>query len=66
MEHCQGGYGLRALVVPPPLLTTSTAPYSGSPALLVGDSYLAFFHSSGRITHKSVITYVMGAYLFQR
>jgi hypothetical protein len=39
---------------------------SGTPALLVGDSYLAFFHSSGRITHKSVITYVMGAYLFQR
>jgi hypothetical protein len=38
----------------------------GTPALLVGDSYLAFFHSSGRITHKSVITYVMGAYLFQR
>jgi uncharacterized PurR-regulated membrane protein YhhQ (DUF165 family) len=38
----------------------------GTPALLVGDSYLAFFHSSGRITHKSVITYVMGAYMFQR
>ena len=40
--------------------------YRGSPALLVGDSYLAFFHSSGRITHWDVITYVMGAYMFQR
>jgi len=38
----------------------------GTPALLVGDSYLAFFHSSGRLSHKHVITYVMGAYMFER
>ena len=38
----------------------------GTPALLVGDSYLSFFHSSGRLSHKHVITYVMGAYLFSR
>lgn len=38
----------------------------GTPALLVGDKYLAFFHSSGRLSHKHVITYVMGAYMFER
>jgi len=38
----------------------------GSPALLIGDHYLSFFHSSGRLTHKKIITYVMGAYLFDK
>jgi hypothetical protein len=38
----------------------------GTPALLVGDKYLSFFHSSGRLWHRHVITYVMGAYLFDR
>lgn len=39
----------------------------GSPALLIDDHrYLAFFHSSGRISHKHIITYVMGAYMFDR
>jgi hypothetical protein len=38
----------------------------GSPAQLVGDKYLSFFHSSGRLAHRKVITYVMGAYLFER
>lgn len=39
----------------------------GTPALLINDyQYLAFFHSSGRLTHKHIISYVMGAYLFDR
>ena len=38
----------------------------GSPSLMIGDSYLSFFHSSGRLTHKRIITYVMGAYMFDR
>lgn len=38
----------------------------GTPALLVGDRYLSFFHSSGRLSHKHIITYVMGAYTFER
>ena len=39
----------------------------GTPALLIDqDHYLSFFHSSGRLMHKNIITYVMGAYLFSR
>jgi len=38
----------------------------GSPALLMGDSYLSFFHSSGHLNHKHIGTYVMGAYIFDR
>lgn len=38
----------------------------GSPALLIGDCYLTFFHSSGHFNHKHIGTYVMGAYLFER
>ncbi len=39
----------------------------GTPAVLINDhSYLTFFHSSSHIAHKDVVTYVMGAYLFER
>jgi hypothetical protein len=39
----------------------------GTPALLIDkEHYLSFFHSSGRLMHKNIITYVMGAYLFSR
>mmetsp|Transcript_30287 Transcript_30287/g.41672 ORF Transcript_30287/g.41672 Transcript_30287/m.41672 type:complete len:382 (+) Transcript_30287:32-1177(+) len=38
----------------------------GSPALLMGDFYLSFFHSSGHLSHKHIGTYVMGAYTFER
>lgn len=37
----------------------------GTPALKFGDKYLAFFHSSGKLSHPSVLTYVMGAYMFE-
>ena len=37
----------------------------GSPAQLVGNKYLAFFHSSGRFQSKYIISYYMGAYLFE-
>jgi predicted GH43/DUF377 family glycosyl hydrolase len=37
----------------------------GSPAQLVGEKYLAFFHSSAKhLTVKMVTSYFMGAYLF--
>lgn len=39
----------------------------GSRAIVLNDDhFLAFFHSSGTMTGKKIITYVMGAYLFQR
>lgn len=38
----------------------------GSPALRINnDSYLTFFHSSGRFNWKYIVTYYMGAYLFE-
>eukprot|EP01035_Chromulina_nebulosa_P064543 gene64543-88297_t len=37
----------------------------GTPALRVDSNhYLSFFHSSGRLSKKAPLTYVMGAYLF--
>jgi hypothetical protein len=38
----------------------------GTEAKLVGDEYLAFFHSQGTIHSRSSITYWMGAYTFTR
>jgi hypothetical protein len=38
----------------------------GTEAKLVGDEYLAFFHSRGTIHSRSSITYWMGAYTFTR
>ena len=39
----------------------------GTPALRVDSNhYLSFFHSSGRLSKKAPLTYVMGAYLFSR
>jgi hypothetical protein len=39
----------------------------GSQALLIDESrHLGFFHSSGRLSHRNIITYVMGAYTFDR
>lgn len=38
----------------------------GSPALRYNSThYLTFFHSSGKFSHKWIISYYMGAYLFQ-
>ena len=40
----------------------------GTPALYINsmDGYLAFFHSSGKITSSFTLTYVMGAYIFHK
>jgi hypothetical protein len=38
----------------------------GSPALRYNSThYLSFFHSSGRFSHKWIMSYYMGAYLFE-
>ena len=38
----------------------------GSPALLINSThFLSFFHSSGRFQQRHVITYYMGAYIFE-
>jgi predicted GH43/DUF377 family glycosyl hydrolase len=40
----------------------------GTPALYIKsmDGYLAFFHSSGKLTSSFTLTYVMGAYIFNK
>lgn len=39
----------------------------GTPAIILDeDHYITFFHSRGTMTSTNVVTYVMGAYLFQR
>lgn len=40
--------------------------HGGTPALLVGDEYLAFFHSAMGVHYYKTITYWIGAYTFSK